>query len=373
MTEDAQPPATTPSRKLISELDEFWPARWHTGWTLLNQRNPGLAFAAAMLIPWHADGYHALYRDLDQGLDCSELELLGRTGLPTDERTLRILGRFNRVWWSSFEEGENARCILRILGSLLRYEPDTDRLMSRQDQLTPDDVVDLACGLEISEWVWSVLFRSDLIGQAEWFFRLPYSRRCWLARTLWDLHGRNVGDFVTETAARERHPNHPHLDSFRDEDHAVAYTIRLRADRARMVETCVNVGRFAPWPEHPFPGTEWIVPIRNHAEAYPESRCSDFAMIEPKISRFIALGRSCLYRMLKPIRALVVLAYPHEPDRQVYRARWELGYLIPWPNENSESRCLLAKARIERWLEQQSEESRQSPAVSRLTSNFLPL
>ncbi len=372
---DASPKASQPMGRLISNLNEFELACWHTGWTLLEHGNPGLAFAAALFLPWNTDGYHALFRDFDQGLNYSHSELLGKTGLPGGAETLRILERFDRSWWHSFENAEEARAAMHVLFSLLKFEPEAARFFSRYSRLTPEAVVELASGMDfdlwvssgMNSWVFSVLFRSEHVQKAEWFFRLPFVRRCWLARMFWEIHGRHVGDFVTEAVELGGVPRKPHLDAFRDESHAVAYSIHLRRRRKRIRRLCFEEARFRPWPEHIIPGSGTIVPIRNLGQAYPESREMEFMPVDPKETLDIPLGRICLYRMLRPFPALVVLEYPHE--RCAPRERM-LHPLIVRRNE-SQTRIQSAEDQVERWLARQPEELRQRPVVSKFAKEIM--
>jgi hypothetical protein len=374
MDTDAPPQDPQPTRKLIRTLDEFRSyARWHSGWTLLNEANPGLAFAVALLLPWRTEGYMELYEDLDRCLAASQTELLRQTGLPPGEQTLRILERFDqRAWWCSLgeaDETDELRTALHILGSLLKFEPEAARFWFSREQLNPDDVVDLAVGirmednLEFNSWILSVFFRGEHIQKAEWFFRLPLARRCSLARTFWKLHGIHVGDFITEMVERGAFPRRPHMDLFRDEAHAMAYAIRLRKGRERLRYRCFEQARLLPWPKHVLPGSGTIVPVRSLSDAYPESCDCEFGLFDPKDTLLIPLGRICLYRMLRPFPALVVLEYPHDPAKGRAIPGWEFRSLIVRGTQ-PEAQINAAKAHVERWLARQPEELRQRAAVS---------
>jgi len=375
------PPKDPPTNgKLISSMEEFLCfGQWHSGWTVLEEANPGLAFAVALLLPLRTDGLKEISDDLDRCLSAGTADLLRKTGLPVGEKTMRILERFDRhswrwpfedsplEWWHSPGQpstGDRERTALRILCQLLMFEPDASEFFLSRKSVTLDDVVKLATGLgeEESSWVCSVLFRAEHIARAEWFFRLPFVRRCSLARTFWELHGAHVGDFVTERVEREAFPHRPHMDAFRGEAHAKAYSVRFHKRREQVRQGCFEEARLSPWPKHVVPGSGTIVPVRNLGEAYPESCRMEFMTFDPKNTLRIPAGQICLYRMLRPLRALVVLEFSQQNSAV---PRWELRCLITWLDQ-PEARLKAAEKQVERWLDRQPEELRERPVASSL-------
>jgi hypothetical protein len=357
MATDSDQVDTEPQPQLIRTLSEFDCAQFHAGWTLLKDANPGLAFALALTLPWRTNGYLDLYEDLDKRLSADHEHMCRMAGLPIHSTTLRILESFDSQWWKDFCDADEARGAIGLLRGLLTFDPDAPSLLLREQKVTPDHVIELATGFstrwltreywekhdDLRRWMCSILFKADQIPLSEWFFRLPLSRRQWLTRTFWNLHGSKSEDFETTIVERMVFPRRPHIAAFRSEEHALAYAIRLREARGRVRKASNGLARVLPWPQAPLPASGNIVPIRSAAELRLSGE-----VVGEGLHRSILLGQLYLYRTIAPMRYTIVLKWAGDQGQGI--VGWYVADVWP-PDGEKVSRKV--RDQVRRWFNRQ--------------------
>ena len=274
-------------------------------WWQLARSAPTLAFLVARCWFFDALPRGESVQRVRQYVLMKRSAICAALGFPSDQRTLRLLLKFRLNAEVAMPFVINDLMVLKLL---LRYEPSALELLEQAEQIGTNEICLLSTGLgfggissktEISRGLFL-----DTLPQCEWFFRLPASKRHWLAQRFITTDETTKYVEVVRLLLGTVKP----FTRFQNERKAIAYLERYlgHASAIQRVRLSLDPRRLG-WPEPPIVPVRGIVPILSFEDLRKEG--SEMQHCAALYWDNILLGKFYVYRIERDCRCTIGIRF----------------------------------------------------------------